>query len=98
MDREKAFARLGAAAELIPDFNTLTATGGRLVGTGSEALARDWLQQRLQKIPEVRLGAHSFNYSGWASTYSSFELVTVISSACAGCSPPDGSHRSASST
>jgi aminopeptidase YwaD len=75
MTLEKAFARLSAAPALADDFNALTATGGRLVGSPSEAAAREWLQERLRKIPEARFATHPFQYLGWACTSSSLELV-----------------------
>jgi aminopeptidase YwaD len=75
MSRADAFGRLSAAAALIRDFNSLTATGGRLVGSASEAAARDLLERRLQKIPDARFGAHRFHYSGWASSCSQLELT-----------------------
>jgi Iap family predicted aminopeptidase len=74
MSRMQALARI-AAAELTPDFDALTQTGGRLVGSKSEAAARSRLQQRLKNIPDVRLGAHQFEYASWASTGSSLELI-----------------------
>jgi hypothetical protein len=70
-----AFGRLSDAPGLLLDFNALTATGGRLVGSASEAAAREWLEERLQKIPDARLRIHSFPHSGWASPGSSFELI-----------------------
>jgi aminopeptidase YwaD len=70
-----ALARLSGAPGLLEDFNALTATGGRLVGSVSEAAARDWLEERLQKIPDARLRVHCFQHSGWASPCSSFELI-----------------------
>src|SRR5713226_4980795 len=75
MSRADAFDRLSASSGLVQDFNSLTATGGRLVGSASEAAARDWLQGRLQKIPDARFGHHRFNYLGWASSSSSLELI-----------------------
>ena len=75
MRRQDAFDRLSAAPELIGDFNALTATGGRLVGSPSETAAREWLQARLRKIPEARITAHPVPYLGWASTGSSLELI-----------------------
>jgi aminopeptidase YwaD len=75
MSREDTFGRLSASPALVRDFNSLTATGGRLVGSASEAAAREWLQGRLQKIPDACLGHHRFNYSGWASSSSSLELI-----------------------
>jgi hypothetical protein len=35
-----------AATGLVLDFNSLTATGGCLIGSESEAAARDWLQHK----------------------------------------------------
>jgi aminopeptidase YwaD len=75
MSRADAFDRLSSSPGLVQDFNSLTATGGRLVGSASEAAARDWLQGRLQRIPDARLGDQRFHYSSWASRSSTLELV-----------------------
>ena len=74
MSRADAFDRLSSSPGLVQDFNSLTATGGRLVGSASEAAARDWLQGRLQRIPDVRLSDYRFHYSSWASRSSGLEL------------------------
>src|SRR5262249_14936568 len=65
MNRADAFDRLAASTSLVKDFESLTATGGRLVGSASESLARDWLQRRLRTIPNSRPGEHRFHYSSW---------------------------------
>jgi aminopeptidase YwaD len=76
MSQADAFDRLSASTRLVQDFETLTATGGRLVGSASESAAREWLQARLQTIPSARLGEHRFNYSSWESRSSSLEVIT----------------------
>jgi aminopeptidase YwaD len=75
MNREDAFARLAASPRLLEDFNALTATGGRLVGSRSEAAAREWLQTRLLKIRDTRFVAHPFDYRGWECAGASLELL-----------------------
>jgi aminopeptidase YwaD len=87
MSRADAFDHLSASARLVEDFGSLTATGGRLVGSASESVARDWLQRRLQTIPHSNLGEHRFHYSSWESPSSSLELITPRGSQQLECHP-----------
>jgi hypothetical protein len=75
MSQADAFDRLAASTSLTEDFESLTATGGRLVGSASESLARDWLQGRLRAIPCSRPGEHRFHYSRWECLSASLALV-----------------------
>jgi Iap family predicted aminopeptidase len=75
MSRSDAFGRLSALTRLVEDFESLIATGGRLVGSLSESAARDWLQSRLQTFPDCRLAEHRFHYSSWASLSASLQLT-----------------------
>jgi aminopeptidase YwaD len=75
MSRADAFDRLSASTRLAEDFEALTATGGRLVGSASELAARGWLQRRLQAILGASIGEHRFHYISWESPSSSLELI-----------------------
>src|SRR3954451_17440419 len=75
MRRAHAFDRLAASTSLVEDCDSLTATGGRLIGSASESIARAWLQRRLQTIPGARIGEHRFHYSSWDSPSSSLDLI-----------------------
>jgi aminopeptidase YwaD len=75
MSKAGALSRLSNAAGLAADFNALTEMGGRLVGSASEAAARDWLEFRLWRIPGARLAKHTFPFLSWGSAGSSIELV-----------------------
>jgi aminopeptidase YwaD len=86
-DKARALDRLASARELDADFNALTALGGRLLGSASEAAACSWLQQRLGKIPDAPLHVHRFDYSSWASTQSSLELIAGDASKLLACHP-----------
>ena len=86
-DKARALDRLATAPELDADFNALTALGGRLIGSASEAAACDWLQRRLRKIPCVRFGAHRFDYSSWATAHNSLELIAGDVSKLLACHP-----------
>ena len=70
----EALTRLLNASALLDDFNTLTAFGGRLVGSPSEAAACDWLGWRLLSIPNVSVDVHTFTYPSWKSAGAALEL------------------------
>jgi len=69
-----ALGRLATAA-FAADFTALTALGGRLVGSPSEAAACAWLEQRLRQIPAATIAANRFPYRSWASAECSLELI-----------------------
>lgn len=56
------------------DFAALTAAGGRLVGSRSEARAAALLRERLRAINGARLGEHHFAYSSWADRESRLSI------------------------
>ena len=87
MDREKLFNRLGAMPALESDFAALTATGGRLVGSRSEAAARQWLVRRLNAIQGIRFDTFRFPFTAWASLESSLELFDAGSARNYPCHP-----------
>src|SRR5262249_45750077 len=87
MIRAGAFDRLSASTRLVEDFETLTATGGRLFGSASESVAREWPRVRLQTIPSARLAEHRFNSSSWESRSSSLEVITPSGSQLLACHP-----------
>ena len=68
-------ARHLEAAPLAEDLAALTATGGRLVGSPSEAAARAWIEQRLRDISDARVATFSFPYTAWHCTQASLELI-----------------------
>lgn len=56
------------------DLAALIATGGRLVGSRSEAQAALLLRERLRAIDGARVGEHCFEYSSWADRESSLSI------------------------
>jgi Iap family predicted aminopeptidase len=97
MGQAGALDRL-SAAKLAADFAALTALGGRLVGSPSEAAACAWIEQRLRRIPTAKIAAHRFPYRSWASAECGLELIErgatrpVASHPLywSGATPPDG--------
>jgi aminopeptidase YwaD len=75
MNRAEAFSRLSNTNQLAADFNELTAIGGRLFGSRSEAAAREWLDGRLRKLDKNCVTGHEFPSAIWASNGASLELA-----------------------
>ena len=63
------------SAELGADFDRLTACGGRLVGSESEAAARRLLQERVNAVAGARIGGHVFDYEAWANQTCSLDML-----------------------
>jgi Iap family predicted aminopeptidase len=60
------------------DFEAIVSTGGRLVGSASEARAFEVLGTRLAAIPGVRQTGHRFEYLAWAKLQSRLNLLSPI--------------------
>lgn len=56
---------LSRSPALVSDLMRLADCGGRLSGTESEELARQWLLERVTKIPGTHVREHTFAYDGW---------------------------------
>ncbi len=63
--RDAVLGAIWSAPELIRDFQALCDTGGRFCGTESEAIARDFLRERLAEIPGIGRGEYVFDYEVW---------------------------------
>jgi hypothetical protein len=56
---------LSKSGPLVSDLMRLADCGGRLSGTESEELARQWLLERVTRIPATQVREHIFAYEGW---------------------------------
>lgn len=77
-DRLGAMKRLSLAEGLEVDFEAIVSTGGRLIGSASEARAFEVLSARLVSIPGVRQSGHRFEYVAWAALQTSLDLLSPI--------------------
>jgi len=78
MDRnailQTALGRIWASRAIADDFSTLCSFGGRFAGTDSEALAREWLAQRLTQAMHMPVRRTTIAYRGWTRGPASIEL------------------------
>ncbi len=70
---------LSIGAELENDLRSLASTGGRLIGSSSEAEATRMLRERLAAIPGVRPIEHAFDYSAWRNVRSEVRVLSPAS-------------------
>ncbi len=75
------------ASPVAKDLAALTATGGRLIGSDSEAAARLWIDGRLRRVPASHVTTFSFPYTAWHSTRASLELLDGATARSIRCHP-----------
>lgn len=75
MDRSLAIGRLQDSGVPSAIFDALTATGGRLVGSRSEAEACALLRDQMRRVYRARHDEHVFEYSAWESSECSLQIV-----------------------
>jgi hypothetical protein len=74
--RALAFGKLRSSGQLAEDFRALTALGGRLVGSESEAAGLALLRAKLGQIEGLQPKEHAFEYRAWANRHSTLELTS----------------------
>jgi aminopeptidase YwaD len=69
--------KIARSSTLLSDLGALADCGGRLAGSTSEMLSRQWLVERLGKITSVIVREQGFEYQGWRRRIAQLRLSTA---------------------
>jgi hypothetical protein len=68
---------IARSSTLLSDLGALADCGGRLAGSNSELLSRQWLVERLGKITSIVVHEQEFQYQGWRRQIAQLRLLTA---------------------